>query len=100
MPINLQDKVNIELKKLLDEKHIIKLTKCTDKYFVFPMDVTVKKDQAIKLAMDSKILNKAIHKNKYQMPNIDTLIESISQQLSAPPSQNRAYFSTIDLKYT
>ena len=34
------------------------------------------------------------------MPNIDRLIESISQQLSAPPSQNRTYFSTIDLKYT
>ena len=33
------------------------------------------------------------------MPNIDTLIESISQQISAPASQNTAYFSTIDLKY-
>ena len=65
MPINLQDKVNIELKKLLDEKHIIKLTNWTEKYFIFPMDVTVKKDQAIKLALDSKILNKAIHKKKY-----------------------------------
>ena len=33
------------------------------------------------------------------MPNIDTLIESISQQISAPASQNKTYFSTIDLKY-
>ena len=33
------------------------------------------------------------------MPNIDTLIESISQQISAPASQNTTYFSTIDLKY-
>ena len=33
------------------------------------------------------------------MPNIDTLIESISQQISAPASQNITYFSTIDLKY-
>ena len=61
--------------------------------------VTVKKDQTIKLALDSKVLNKAIHKNKYQMPNIDTLIESISQQISAPASQNITHFSTIDLKY-
>ena len=61
--------------------------------------VTVKKNQTIKLALDSKVLNKAIHKNKYQRPNIDTLIESISQQISAPASQNITYFSTIDLKY-
>ena len=32
------------------------------------------------------------------MPNIDTLIESITQQISAPASQNTTYFSTIDLK--
>ena len=34
------------------------------------------------------------------MPNIDTLIKSISQQISAPASQNTAYFSTLDLKHT
>ena len=58
-----------------------------------------KKDQTIKLALDLKVLNKAIHKNKYQMPNIDTLIKSVSQQISAPASQSKTYFSKIDLKY-
>ena len=99
IPINLQEKVNIELKKFLDEKNIKKLSSCPDKYFISPIVVTVKKDQTIKLALDSKVLNKAIHKNKYQMPNIDTLIESISQQISAPASQNTTDFSTLDLKY-
>ena len=33
------------------------------------------------------------------MPNIDTLIESISQQIGAPALQNTTYFSTLDLKY-
>ena len=99
IPINSQEKVNIELNTLLDEKHIIKISSCPNKYFISPIVVTVKKDQTIKLALDSKVLNKAIHKNKYQMPNIDTLIESISQQISAPASQNTTYFSTIDLKY-
>ena len=33
------------------------------------------------------------------MPNIDTLIESIPQQISAPVSQITTYFSTIYLKY-
>ena len=97
--INSQDKVNNEFKKLLDEKHIIKLYSCPDKYFISPIVVTVKKDKTIKLALDSKVLNEAIHKNKYQMPNIDTLFESISQQISAPASQNTTYFSTLDQKY-
>ena len=99
IPINLQDKVNAELRKLPAEKHIIKLSSCPDNYFISPIVVTVKKDQTVKLALDSNVLNKSIHKNKYQMPNIDTLIESISQQVSAPASQNITYFSTIDLKY-
>ena len=62
--------------------------------------VTVKKDQTITLALDSKILNKATHINKYQMPNIDTLIESISQQINAPAPQNTTYLSTLDLEYS
>ena len=88
IPINHQDKVNIYLKKQLAEKHKIKLTNCPDKYFNCPIVVTVKRDQTIKLALHSKILNKAFRKNKNQMPNIDTLFESVSQQISATASQN------------
>ena len=61
IPINLQDKVNTELRKLLAEKHIVKLSSCPDKNFISLIVVTVKKDQTIKLALDSKVLNKAIH---------------------------------------
>ena len=43
IPINLQDTVNAELRKLLAEKHIIKLSSCPDKYFISPIVVTVKK---------------------------------------------------------
>ena len=64
---------------MLDENHIIKFSSCPDKYFISPIFVILKKDHTIKLALDSKILSKAIHKNKYQMPNIGMLIESISQ---------------------
>ena len=92
IPISLQDKVNTELKKLLAEKHVIKLSSCPDKYFISPIVVTVKKDQTIKLALDSKVSNKAIQRNKYQMPNIDTLIESISQQRSAPRRKTQRIF--------
>ena len=99
VPINLQPLVNIELKKLLDEKHIIKLNSCSDKNFISPIVITVKRDKTVKLALDSKILNKSIHKNKYQMPNIDNLIDTIQQNLNTSASQETAYYSTLDLKY-
>ena len=99
VPINLQPLVNIELKKLLDEKHIIKLNSCSDKNFISPIVITVKGDKTVKLALDSKILNKSIHKNKYQMPNIDNLIDTIQQNLNTSASQETAYYSTLDLKY-
>ena len=51
--------------------------------------------------MDSKVLNKSIHKNKYQMPNIETLIDSISQIITDYKTEqaDKIYFSSIDLKY-
>ena len=99
VPINLQPLVNIELKKLLDEKHIIKLNSSSDKNFISPIVITVKKDKTVKLALDSKILNKSIHRNKYQMPNIDNLIDTIQQNLNTSTSKETAYYSTLDLKY-
>ena len=77
VPINLQERVNIEFKKLLKEEHIETLNNCSDQYFNSLIVITVKRDQTIKLALHSKILNKAIHKNHCQMPNIETLIGSI-----------------------
>ena len=98
VPIHLQPKVKIELEKLLNEGHIKKLTNCSDQFLISPIVITVKKDQSIKIALYYKILNKAIHKNKYQMPNMDSLIQTISQTLSAAP-QETAYFTTLDLQY-
>ena len=57
VPVHLQPKVKIELEKLLNEGHIEKLTNCSDQFFISPIVITVKKDQSIKIALDSKILN-------------------------------------------
>ena len=67
VPLHLLDKVELELKKLIDEGQIIKLEKCPDDLFISPVVITVKKDKSVKIALDSKKLNDAIHKNKYQM---------------------------------
>ena len=57
----------------------MKLQECSDKYFVSPIVITVKKDGSKKLALESRELNKQVHKNKYQMPNIDELVDGVSQ---------------------
>ena len=56
-------------------------------------------DKSVILGLDSKVLNKAIHNNKYQMPNIDSLIDSISQHINDSNHGEQVYFSTIDFKY-
>ena len=92
IPINLQEKANTELKKLLDEKHIVKLSSCPDKYFISPIVVIVKKDQIIKLALDSKVLNQAIHKNKYQMPTLICLSNLFLNRLVLPRRKTQHTF--------
>ena len=99
VPIDLQPRLTAELERLQTEGHIEKLFSCSDEHFISPIVITVKKDQSIKLALDSKVLNKAIHKNKYQMPNIEMLIDTISQHLAHTQNGQQAYFTSLDLKY-
>ena len=75
LPISLEDKVDKEIHRLINEGHIVKLQECSDKYFVSPIVITMTKDGSIKLALESRELNKQVHKNKYQMLNIDELVD-------------------------
>ena len=97
-PIHIQDKVQAELDKLLAEGHIEKLDKCTSGCFIAPIVITVKKDNSIKLALDAKPINRHLYKNKYQMPNVDELIDGVSQIIRAT-SEGTLYFTVLDLKY-
>ena len=83
---------------MIDQNHIIKLDKCSDKQFIRPIVITVEKDQTVKLALDSKKINKYIHKNKYQMPNKDPLLNNIAQVVKSDKS-NQTLFTTLDLRY-
>ena len=92
--------MEIELDKLKQDKQIIKLEKCSDDLFVSPVVITVKKDKSEKLALDSKKLNKAIYKNKYQMQSIDHLVDAVALHISQRQnSPGIFWFSKIDLKY-
>ena len=82
VPITLQEKVDKEIDKLLEQGHIQKLEECSDKYFVSPIVITVKKDGSVKLALESRELNKQVHKNKYQLLNIEELMDIVGQMIS------------------
>ena len=47
-----------------------------------PIEITVKKDGSVKLALESRELNKQAHKNKYQMPNMEELMNTVGQTIS------------------
>ena len=98
VPVTLQEKVDKEIDKLLTQGHIEKLKECSDRYFVSPIVITVKKDGSVKLALESRELNKQVHKNKYQMPNIEELVDTIGQLISEK-KQGEVYFTTMDLTY-
>ena len=71
-----------------------------DKYFISPLVITVKHDKSIKMALDSKKLNDAIDKNKYQMQSIGHLMDIIACKISELNQKaGTLYFSKIDLKY-
>ena len=100
VPPHLLDKVKAKLEKLLQDKQIIRLDKCSDENFISPVVITVKHDKSVKIALDSKKLNNAIHKNKYQMQSIDHLIDEEANFISErKQNQGQFYFSKIDLKY-
>ena len=43
VPIHIQDRVTAEIKKLIRDKHIEKLNKCTTDHFIAPIVLTAKK---------------------------------------------------------
>ena len=100
VPLHLLERFEKELENLIEDKQIKRLEKCSDEYFISPVVITVKKDKGVKIALDSKELNDAIHKNKYQMQSIDHLIDAVATYISERSNEiGTFYFSKIDLKY-
>ena len=52
----------------------------------------------IKLAIDAKSINRQLFKNKYQMPNVDELIDRVSH-IVTENKIGTLYFTVLDLKY-
>ena len=98
VPIHLQDRVTAEIKKLIKDKQIEKLEKCTTDHFIAPIVLTAKKDGSIKLALNAKPMNAQIWQNKYQMSNMHELIDSAAQIITRD-TPGKMWFTSLDLKY-
>ena len=90
IPIHIQEKLEKDIKKLLTEGHITKLDKCTSDCFIASTVITVKKDK--------QPINRQLFQNKYQMPNVDEIIDGVNQIITEN-KEGTLYFTVLDLKY-
>ena len=58
----------------------------------------MKRDGLVKLALNSKLINKQIFRNRYQMPNKIELLDNVTLAISGNTNKP-IRFSNIDLKY-
>ena len=63
-----------------------------------PIVITVKKDGSVKLALESRELNKQVHKNKYQMPNIKELMDTVGQTISKKKWRHILYHNGSNIR--
>ena len=77
--------------------HIEKINEIKDDVFIQPTVITVKKDRSVKIALDARALNRAIDKDKYQMPNLENLLDMVAEKLDS--ENGEAWFSSLDMTY-
>ena len=65
---------------MIKEKHIEKINEIDENVFIQPVVITVKKDRSVKIALDARALNKEVVNDKYQMPNLDNLIDLVTRK--------------------
>ena len=58
----------------------------------------MKKDDSIKLALDAKPINRQMYKNKYQMPNVEEVLDGVNQIVTAQAA-GTLFFTVLDLKH-
>ena len=98
VPLQLQEAVQKEIERLLEERHIEKVNEVTDKQFIQPVVITVKKNKSVKIALDARALNNEIVKDKYQMPNLEHLVDLVAEQHDRK-EQEKALYTSLEMRY-
>ena len=86
-----------ELDKLIEKVHLEKADKTTENCFVSPAVITIKKDNLVKIALNSRKMKELCIKRKATMPNIEELISKISAKNTK--SDGEIWMSKSDLDY-
>ena len=81
----------------MKEGHIEKVDEIQDDVFIQPTVIIVEKDKSVKFALDARALNQWIAKDKYQMPNLDNLIDLIAEK--SDEKEGEAWYSSVDMTY-
>ena len=97
VPLQLQKAVDEEIKNLIKAGHIERVDKISDEMFIKPVVITVKKDRSVKIVLDARSFNNAIMKEKYQMPNLYSLIEEI--EIANGKQEGEVRFTSLDMLY-
>lgn len=87
LPVALRDRVEAELRKMVDDDVIAPVTKPTR--WVSALLVVAKQDGGIRICVDPIPLNRALQRSVYYMPTIDDVLPKLS---------NAKIFSTVDAK--
>ena len=81
----------------MTEGHIERVEKIQDNVFIQPTVITVKKDKSVKTALDARGLSESMPEDKYQMPNLEHLIDMIAEKLDK--ENGEAWYSSVDMTY-
>ena len=57
----------------------------------------MKIDRSVKIALDARTLNQVIEKDKYQMPNLENLLDTVAEKLDS--KKGEAWFSSLEMTY-
>ena len=90
--------MDAEIRNLLAAGHIKRVDKISDKMFIQPVVISVKKDRSVKIALDARSLNNAILKSKHQMPNLESLMQNIAEVVNEEKDRE-VWFSSLDMLY-
>ena len=86
------------IRKITEKLHIEKVSEIKDDVFIQPTVITVKRDKTIKIALDAREMNGNIKKDKYQMPNLEDLLNTLAETITAKDGE-KVWFTSVDLKY-
>ena len=83
IPIQLQQAVQEEKEQLSNKGQIERVTEVTDKEFIQPVPVvtTVKRVKSVKIALEARVVINELVKDKYQTPNLEHLVDMVTEQL-------------------